>query len=139
MFAELSDNEKLQSGLVYALEFQNTVSGDSINPIELMKEAVKRLIIDGHKEISSTHVVLEIENLVSNKPLAEFDENPKWKDPAWIGRQLRIHGLVEINSLPTRQMFFGKSVRVYPINKTYLNMVLKEHKDLSQHKASSSK
>lgn len=35
----------------------------------------------------------------------------------WIGRQLRLQGLVDTNSPLSRQFLFGKYLRLYPLKK----------------------
>lgn len=123
VFAELSDDAEFQNGLIQALEFQSTGFADSINPIEIMKKAVKKLVFTGHTEISPSQVVLEMEKMISDQPSVDFDENAGWKSPVWVGRQLRIHRMVETNSPPARQLLSGRYLRLYPLAKDYLSEV----------------
>lgn len=130
VFAGLSENEELKDGLERALEFQNLIPEASTDPVELLKEAVKRLTLFGYTKLSPTHISLEMKHLASQRPSFLYDDNPKWKSLVWIGRQLRSLGLVEINALEERKFLHRKYLRVYPLNKIYLEGILNSNLEI---------
>jgi hypothetical protein len=98
---------------------------DPDDPVEVMKEAIKRLVRDGYREVSTTHVVLEMKTLVDDNTDRHLtNEIMQWENPAWVGRQLRTHDIIEVNSQGTRQWLFGKSLRIYPVKEHFVIEVL---------------
>lgn len=90
-----------------------------------MKDAMRRLVREGYREVSTTHVVLELKTLIDqNADRHLTNEIPKWEDPAWVGRQLRSHDIIDTNSQGTRQWLFGKSLRIYPIKEHFISEAL---------------
>lgn len=125
VFAEISGEEKLAQGLAQALETKSNSVADPDDPVEVMKEAMKRLIREGYKEISTTHVVMEMRTLIDqNTDRHMTNEIVKWEDPAWVGRQLRTYDIIDSNSQGARQWLFGKSLRIYPIEDHFVVEVL---------------
>jgi hypothetical protein len=115
----------LVQGLAHALETKSHTLADPDDPIEVMKEAMKRLVREGYKEISTTHVVMEMRTLLDqNTDRHMTNEIVKWEDPAWVGRQLRTHDIIDSNCQGARQWLFGKSLRIYPIKEHFVVEVL---------------
>lgn len=131
VFAELSASDDLQNGLQRALAFQVAVTGENTDPVELLKEAVKKIILEGYREVAPTHILLEMKRLSFQKPAQLMNESQKWDDPAWVGRQLRRLELVEVNSLPKRQFLHGKYLRIYPLRQESIDNVLDSLSDNS--------
>lgn len=129
VFAKIAGDIELEKGLNRALTFQNCVSNTVDNPISLLKEAVKRLIISGYTNLSPTHISLEMKYIASENSLLSSEDNPKWKSVIWLGRSLRLHGVVEINALSERNYLYGKSLRIYPLSEKYVAKVLTTNKD----------
>jgi energy-coupling factor transporter ATP-binding protein EcfA2 len=131
VFAELSGEEKLTYGLANALETKSHSLADPDDPIEVMKEAMKRLVREGYKEVSTTHVVMEMRTLIDqNTDRHMTNEIVKWEDPAWVGRQLRTHDIIDSNSQGARQWLFGKSLRIYPIKDHFIAEVCNKAEDI---------
>ena len=127
VFADICGSEALARGLEQVLNRNRQSIADPDDPIEVMKEAMKRLARDGYREVSTTHVVLEMKTLVDqNADRHLTNEIPKWEDPAWVGRQLRTHDIIDANSLGVRQWLFGKSLRIYPIKDHFIVEALKD-------------
>lgn len=125
VFADIAGDEDIASGLDYVLTMNRRSVADPDDPIEVMKEAMKRLVRDGYKQISTTHVVLEMKTLIDqNADRHLTNEIAKWEDPAWVGRQLRTHDIIETNSQGGRQWLFGKSLRIYPIKDHFIDEAL---------------
>lgn len=125
VFSEIADDKALSDGLARALDTKTETVADPDDPIEVMKEAMKRLIREGFRELSTTHVVMEMKTLVDqNSSRAMTNEILSWEDPAWVGRQLRNHDFIETNVQASRQWLFGKSLRIYPVKEHFLVEVL---------------
>jgi hypothetical protein len=121
VFARIAGDESLERGLEQVLMKNRQSVADPDDPIEVMKEAMKRLVKDGYREVSTTHVVLEMKTLVDqNTDRHLTNEIAKWEDPAWVGRQLRTHDIIDVNSQGARQWLFGKSLRIYPIKDHFI-------------------
>lgn len=129
VFGELAQDAGLYEGLQQALEFQNSTDLNSISPVELMKEAVKRLVLMGYTCLSPTHIALEMKSISSSRSYSLFEETRKWDNPMWIGRQLRIQGLVDTNSPLLRRFLFGKYLRLYPLKKASIAGLLPNNPD----------
>lgn len=126
VFADISEDDDLSKGLEAALEAKQEVIEDPDDPIEVMSEAMKRLVREGYRSISPTHVVLEMKTLIDqNSNRASTNEISCWEDPAWVGRQLRSHDIIDMNSPASRQWLFGKSLRVYSIKQHFVDQILK--------------
>ncbi len=125
VFAELAGNEILRAELERHLDRTRNAKADPDDPEELMREAMRRLVADGYKSVATTHVVLEMKTLVDQNQDRRFtNEIPQWEDPAWLGRMLRSHDLVDAEAPPRRMFLFGKSLRVYPVRDHFLIEVL---------------
>lgn len=125
VFAEVSGDARLVQGLDQALSARTDTISDPDDPVEVMKEAMKRLVKEGYKEISTTHVVLEMKTLIDgNTDRHLTNEIAQWENPAWVGRQLRTHDIISVNAQGTRQWLFGKSLRIYPIKDHFMVEVL---------------
>jgi hypothetical protein len=129
VFAEIAGDAELTDGLTRALDTKSEVSTDLDDPIDVMKEAMTKLIREGFRELSTTHVVMEMRTLVDQNSSRETTTQIlPWEDPAWVGRQLRNHDFIETNAAATRQFLFGKSLRIYPVKEHFLVEVLSENK-----------
>jgi len=125
VFAEIAEFPALREGLEKALKFQTSVPSDSTGPIDLMKEAVKRLVLSGFVSLSPTHISLEMKRLSSdNSRSSYFNENLKSESVIWIGRQLREQGLVDVNAEFSREFLFGKYLRIYPLDSEFVAKTL---------------
>ena len=97
VFAELSNDEELRAGLTNALEFQNAVSEEKGDLVQIFKEVVKCSIIEGCTSVSPTQILLEMKKVIADKSYFNLGESSNWNNTAWVGRQLRIQGVVEKN------------------------------------------
>lgn len=128
VFADIAQDDSLACSLTRALDNNRRSIADPDDPIETMKEAMKRLVREGYQEISTTHVVMEMKTLTDpNADRHLTNEIAKWEDPAWVGRQLRTHDIISTNAQGARQWLFGKSLRIYPIKEHFIVEVLQEH------------
>jgi hypothetical protein len=134
VLAEIASVESLTLDLAEALNANNRALADPDDPIEVMKEALRRLVREGYKEISTTHVVMEMKTLVDENSDRRFtNEIVKWEDPAWVGRQLRTHDIIDTNSQGARQWPFGKSLRIYPVKEHFLVEVMSDGEETAEY------
>lgn len=133
VFAEIAGDEALSDGLRRALEAHESVSGakKSVNPVDVVKKAFRILVAEGFRKISPTHVALEMKSMMQQMPPATRGGSGGEKTgqcaAAWVGRQLRAIGCVDVNAPCAREHLFGKSLRVYPVSKNALAEVLDEN------------
>lgn len=121
VFAKLANDEELQKGLEQALSVKTKEVADPDDPLEVLREAVRRLVREGYRNISPTHVVLEMRRLIDQNSDRSFtNEVLKWEDPAWVGRQLRAMDIVNGDVLAERQMLYGKFLRIYPVRDHFI-------------------
>ena len=127
-FAEISGDKILSYGLENALEKNQENEADPSDPVDVMICAVKKLIRQGYEELSTSHVLLEMKALAKNAYRSvTISDGFNWADPSWVGRQLRTHGLIEINAEAKRHNLFGRSIRVYPVKPGILKEVFNEN------------
>jgi len=132
VFAEIAESEDLLAGLETALKVKNEGFQEPDDPIETLIRAVKNLVRSGFRQLSTTHVVLEMKAMNSQYVSEIYKFEPaKWENPAWVGRHLRTYNLVEINAKSSRQWLFGKSLRIYPIKTKVLEEVALENPNIS--------
>jgi hypothetical protein len=125
VMASLSGDAQLKAQLERALARQQQTTVDLSNPIEVIKEALKRLVVQGYDTISITHLVLEIRDLISNDYGKSFTADmAEWACPETIGRMLRREGLIDFGSEQTKRIRVkGANLRFYPISTSFVEHV----------------
>jgi hypothetical protein len=131
VFAEIAGDEDLAKGLETALSIKNETVEKPADPIDLMMRAVKNIVRDGYRQISTTHVTLEMK-LINSRQSLDYSEPyqfkpEKWELPAWVGKHLRTYGFVEINAKETRSRLYGTSLRIYPVKDEFLKKINSEN------------
>jgi hypothetical protein len=115
----------LKSQLEKALARQQQRQVDLSNPAEVMRESLKRLVVQGYATISITHLVLEMRDLVTHdhgRPLTA--EVAEWACPEWVGRALRREGLIDFTSpRAKRARVWGANLRFYPVDPKFIAQV----------------
>lgn len=134
VFAEIAGDAELTEGLETALKVKSGSPPEPLDDIEVMVEAVKRLAREGYQSVSATHVALEMKKVsASNEHQQSNDEPLRWENPAWVGRHLRTYELIDTNAPATRQLLFGKSLRVYRLNERFLAEIHCENKNPAEY------
>lgn len=132
VFAELSEDLELSSGLATALHAQLNRSAQGtvpVNPVKIMIQAVKEIILHGYRQVSPTHLLLEMRAILHRSGLSYdllVDDLGKPVSVQWVGKFLRTYEIVDINSPASRQLFYGQSLRFYRINEHYISKTLQE-------------
>lgn len=122
VMASLSGDAHLKAQLERALARQQQATVDLNNPVEVMKEALKRLVVQGYDTISITHLVIEIRDLISNDYGKSFTADmAEWACPESVGRMLRREGLIDFRSERTKRIRVkGANLRFYPISAAFV-------------------
>jgi hypothetical protein len=125
VMASLSNDAELKAQLERALARQQQATVDLGNPAEVMKEALKRLVVQGYDTISITHLVLEIRDLISNDYGKSFTPDmAEWACPESVGRMLRREALIDFRSEQTKRFRVkDANLRFYPISTTFVEHV----------------
>lgn len=135
VIAKLSGDNDIIVGLETALAAQKRRRNRHSNPADMLKEIVDRLIIQGFKAASITHIMLEMRKEMD--PGYDIDytkEMPGWSKQEWIGRKLRELDVTKDESF--RKRVKGKNLRFIEFKNTYVNAVLsKEGKEKPKTKA----
>ena len=119
-------SEDCSQELETALAKQKTITFESNDPIEALREAVKNLIKDGFIRFTVTQLIMELRTLLDeNFGASMTNEIPQWQRPEWIGRQLRTLGLLDVVDLG-RATLYGKRLKVMQFNDYAINEVIDE-------------
>ena len=126
VMANLIQDSTISSQLEVTLSRQNSEESTHYDsPEKALDEALKNLVIQGFKEVTLTHISLEIETLMETHSGQEFSNQlPLWKQPNWIGKTLATAGLT--TNTGKRKRFFGKNLRIHEIRKEFVEAVTAE-------------
>lgn len=127
VIAKLSEDKDIIMALETALAAQKRRKSQHSNPSDMLKSIVDRLLIEGYRAISVTHIMLEMRREMD--PGYDIDyskEMPGWSKQEWIGRKLRE--LDVVNGSAFRRRVKGKNLRFISIKKSYVNTVLAKNK-----------
>jgi hypothetical protein len=117
VFVDLANNADLKAQVLLALKRQRGKSVDYDDPIEVLREALRNIIIQGYDWVTPTHIVNEMKTLY---PMLFKQEStthiPEWQRPDWVGRQMRILDLFDQSREGIRKRVKGSNLRFYPIN-----------------------
>ena len=96
----------------------------SVDPVEVLWEALRNLVIQGFAWIMPNHLINEMKSMMprlydqqSTTQIAE------WRQANWIGRQLRIFDLIDPNIPGKRYRVRGGHLRAFPIHPRVLKEV----------------
>jgi hypothetical protein len=122
VMASLAGDAGLKVQLERALARQQHGRVELSDPFGVMKEALKRLVVQGYNTISITHLVLEMRDLVAQdhgRPLAA--DVGEWACPEWVGRALRREGLIDFTSPRAKRIRVrGANLRFYPVSPDFI-------------------
>lgn len=117
VFVDLAGNADLKAQALMALTRQRNKSVDYDDPIEVLREAVRNIIIQGYDWVTPTHIVNEMKTLFPTFFKRESTTHiPEWQRPDWVGRQMRILDLFDQSREGVRKRVKGSNLRFYPIN-----------------------
>jgi hypothetical protein len=128
--AQMTGDERIVENLERALMYQQNRREDAENPGDLLERAMERLVARGYRQVSTTHVLLEMRLLAhSGLPVSDADEAPGWDRPEWVGRQLRTKGFIEPGTDNERRRLFGANLRLFTVNSAYRRRVIEQQSE----------
>jgi hypothetical protein len=124
VIAQLAGDSNLAMRLNQSLARQQVLADRQPSPIELLNEALESIIRLGFLEVSPTHLVLEMQRIGETTGRSSGGRQD-WKDPSWVGRQLRQIGAIAAGEEGRRPRVFpgGVQLRVYPLRPEYREKV----------------
>ncbi|WP_302815739.1 DUF3631 domain-containing protein [Bilophila wadsworthia] len=124
VIAELGGDAELKATFLTALAMQRRKLISPEDPVEVMWEALRNIIIQGYAWIMPNHLINEMKTLI---PRIYDQQNttqiPEWQQSSWIGRQLRTFDMIDVNVEGRRFRVRGGQLRAYPIHPRILNEV----------------
>ncbi|MBK4723405.1 bifunctional DNA primase/polymerase [Azospirillum sp. YIM DDC1] len=125
VLARLAGDPVLTARLEAALARSKVATVNPDTPEEILDEAAKLLAQQGYKEISPTHVIMEMKRLVDAYfGQTSTTEIPEFQQPEWVGRTLRNRDIVDPASAGRRERLYGKNLRIYPFSRNFLMQAL---------------
>ena len=136
--AKLTNDPEIEAVLETALARQKTKVARSTDPMELVKEAIEGLVLQGFDALYLPHISMEISNMVSSMADKEWEgQIPDWKKDRWMANALRSMDLVEKDeekikeilkerhgSASDRKRVRRRSLRVTVLSRWYVESVL---------------
>jgi hypothetical protein len=123
--ASLTGNPVLLASLESALQRQHVEEGESDEPEDILYEALRRLLVQGFREISASHLSMEIQTLVpDNYGKRSTTEIPVWEQPEWVNRKARAHGWIESEGV--RKRLWDTHLRFHKITQYFIDLVAQE-------------
>lgn len=123
VIAKMSNDENIIVGLETALAAQKRRRNRHANPSEMLKEVLDRLIKQGYRSASITHLMLEMRKEMDPGYDINYSEvMPGWSKQEWIGRKLREMDVAKEKSF--RRRVKGKNLRFIDFKERYIKAVL---------------
>jgi hypothetical protein len=127
VLARLSGDDGHLALLEAALARTRKATFNAEDPVEVLREAATTLARQGFREISPTHIILEMKRLVdAHFGQTSTTEIPEYQQPEWVGRMLRLRDILAPGEAGYRKRFYGKNLRVYPFSRNFLDEVLED-------------
>ncbi|MDU8351349.1 hypothetical protein RYA05_05470 [Pseudomonas syringae pv. actinidiae] len=127
VIANISGRRDIDDCIERALALQLTRKGAPETPEDLLLEAAEVLVISGYRSFTITHLMLEMRKLADiNFGKVHEGEIPSWNTPEWIGRNLRVMGIIDIKKATLRKRVKGSNLRVVFFSVDYIQSVLKK-------------
>jgi hypothetical protein len=121
--AKLSGDENLILDLERSLSAQAKRKNKFRSPIEVLKDIVETLVINGYESLSITHVMLELRREMDPGYVINYStEMPGWSKQEWIGRKLRELDITD-QSKSFRKRVRGQNLRFITLKKEYLKSI----------------
>jgi hypothetical protein len=118
VLAEITADRELKQMLAAALSKQNEVPVHVSSRHDLMRNAVEIMIKAGQLEISPLHLLLEMRSAAAAMRTPGPDVSKL--TVAWVGRMLRIAGVVPKGAIARRERLYGLNLNLLPIDPHYV-------------------
>lgn len=129
LLAEYIGHQPSSELLKRALESQQRAPEIIDSSLDLLTEAVKELIRQGYREyITMPQLELEMQRIAGGSVWGQQNsfEIAEWREPRWVGRQLRNALIVDPHGNEDRPRLWGQQIRLYPLSPDYVADVLNE-------------
>ncbi|MFC3125122.1 bifunctional DNA primase/polymerase [Pseudoroseomonas globiformis] len=125
VLARISGNKEHAASLEAALTRTAKSGFEADDPAEVLQEAAVGLARQGYRQISPTHLILEMKRLVEQHfGQSSTSDIPEYQQPEWVGRTLRLRDIIEPGAPATRQRLYGRNLRIYPFGRNFLADVM---------------
>jgi hypothetical protein len=117
-----SGDKKVLDRLERAARRESEDSRQSVEPIDLLREALEQCVGEGFsKEVSLPHLQLQIALLASLDQRRLNSTVPRfWKNEQWIGHAMQSFGLREEKVPVRRARLHGKETRIYRLKERFV-------------------
>ncbi len=124
VIAALARDAEIEADFKTAIAMQRRKVIRPEDPVEVLWEALRNLVIQGYAWIMPNHLINEMKTLMPKV----FDQQsttqiPEWHQASWIGRQLRVFDLIDPNTPGKRFRVRGGQLRAFPIHPRVLKEV----------------
>jgi hypothetical protein len=124
--AEMAEDDTFSSVLELALARQPARRARVDDPVALLKEAVYNCVRQGAvRELSASQLSLEL-RLIADQSLPQdlAEQSQAWRQPEWIGHQLRALEIRDAGKKVSRVRLYGVITRVYELRAGYVESVV---------------
>lgn len=124
VIAALAGDAELEADFRTAIAMQRRKVIRQEDPVEVMWEALRNLVLQGFSWVMPNHLVNEMKTLMPKV----YDQQsttqiPEWHQASWIGRQLRVFDLIDPNVPGKRHRVRGGNLRAFPVHPRVLKEV----------------
>lgn len=129
VLASLTESNDIVMCLERALQMQANKKFEPDSPEELVREAVEVLILSGYRNITISHLMLEMRKMADFNLGKEFEgEIPIWSKPEWLGKHLRTNGYIDTQKSAMRKRIKSSNLRIVSFSAAHIQSVLKKNK-----------
>ena len=107
------------------MQRQQTHNKENDEPEDLLYEALRSLLIQGYREISASHLSMEVQTLVpDNYGKTSTTEIPLWEQPEWVSKKAKTAGWLERDG--ARRLLWGLHLCFHKITQYFIDLVAQE-------------
>ncbi|WP_157451916.1 hypothetical protein [Deinococcus aquatilis] len=128
LLAAFMDEPVFAGRLASALQMQEVVPEPVESSVEVLERAVKELIRQGYRDaIAMPQLEFEMRRITGSTPwgMSSTTKNPKWQEPRWVGRQLRMMMVIDPVRPDGRPRLWGQQIRTYALEPGFVAETLR--------------
>jgi hypothetical protein len=118
VLAELAEDDDLRQDLEQALRKQREKPPEIHTVEDLLRKVVEDLVLNGQTEASPQHVLMQMRLHAANREARHV--NVKDLNSAWVGRMMRLMGMVDTTLPEMRRRLYGLKLRILPLSSTFV-------------------
>jgi len=124
VISAIAGDSEIDSDFKTAIAMQRRKIIRPEDPMEVLWEALRNLVIQGFAWIMPNHLINEMKTLIPRvHDQQSTTQIPEWQQTSWIGRQLRIFDLIDPNVPGKRYRVRGGHLRAFPVHPRILREV----------------